>query len=80
MYVRVHRAIYAENSKSPASAHCADIRVYVFALSRDWLAKPLLAQEYGSLNCLKFADLRRVVHEKAFADKLRPAAMTRQDA
>ena len=36
------------------------------------LAKPLRAQEYGSPHPFKVADVRRVVHEKAFADKLGP--------
>ena len=38
----------------------------------DRLAKSLRAQENGSLDRLQFADVARVVHDKAFADKLGP--------
>ena len=48
---RVHRAIYAENGKLPASAQCADILVYVFALSRDHEHGSAMSRQTATWRC-----------------------------
>ena len=50
-YRRVHRAIYAENGKLPASAQCADILVYVFALSRDHEHGSAMSRQTATWRC-----------------------------
>ena len=48
---RVYRAIYAENGKLPASAQCADILVYVFALSRDHEHGSAMSRQTATWRC-----------------------------
>ena len=47
----MYRAIYAENGKLPASAQCADILVYVFALSRDHEHGSAMSRQTATWRC-----------------------------